>query len=344
MKNKTTIFSFLLILSVMAAPFGVSASNEQVMKKEYTYESKDKDEKQDAHFKNKLNENGKEWELATINYEIVSDKVITKEETVTKEIKSKEIKKDEEYVPEEAINEDGVEYSLKTTDKKEVEIVSEYKQTVKGYEDYSDKSNADNAPDKKEIEATNKKTGKVVKCNCDKTTTEILYKAGWQDASIDITFISYDSNIFEWNGVQIEKNVKEPLKGYEDVLLRSIGADSDRYRIKDIYWKGKAYKNKAGILCRDCVADVSRNIDYYRVNYQGEIIVPAEKGYVYTSTYEAVQSVPTGEHEYQIKAIAIYKEVIKDENNFPIVGGIVALALAIALAVGIIFIIKKKRK
>lgn len=87
---------------------------------------------------------------------------------------------------------------------------------------------------------------------------EKLKANSWQDSYINLTFISYDADYYEWNGVQIDGSSKNPLKGYEKEILKSIGADTKNYRVVTTYWTGKAYQ-KDGVYYRKAKADIQKN-------------------------------------------------------------------------------------
>ena len=70
--------------------------------------------------------------------------------------------------------------------------------------------------------------------------------ASWQSSWIDFTFTSSDKDYYEWNGHEIDGKSKNPLRGYDDEILKSINVDKSNYKIGDTYWKGSAHK-KNGI-------------------------------------------------------------------------------------------------
>ena len=144
---------------------------------------------------------------------------------------------------------------------------------------------------------------------------------------------------FVWNGVTVLKSEKEPLKGYEKELIESVGADSKDYKILNTYWKGKSYKNSDGVICRNARADALRRTNYSRVNYEGSINVPEVLGYEYTSVYKTEMLKDTGRTKYTIKATAFY-----EAENKPVLQITLGILVFMVLAVGVLFILKKKQR
>ena len=45
---------------------------------------------------------------------------------------------------------------------------------------------------------------------------------------IDFTFTSSDKDYYEWNGHEIDGKSKNPLRGYDDEILKSINVDKSK--------------------------------------------------------------------------------------------------------------------
>ena len=317
------------ILAVMMAVFlsflppgeAYASSDSGILKKEVEYQGRDKAQKADAYFQKKIVEDGSTWNLQEIRYEIVKEEPVMVSEPVTETVKSGVVNAGETYLPAETVSKEGITYKLSETTENEVVV------------------KAKSAPATKFVTATDRRTGEDISMKCGyvgitrKTDT-------WEDTHIDITFVSYDADTFQWNQVTVPKNRENPLKGYEDQLLKSVGGSRDNYRIRNIHWAGRAYKNEKGVLCRNARAEVSKRTKHYRVNYSGESIVEDIKGTVYTSVYTGLKETDSGERNYTIRAVAVYAK----QRGIPVMGITLGLLLILLIVVGIVFILKKKQK
>lgn len=334
---KITKRIFLLMCCFSLGISGSVKGAEQITK-ENTFVSETKNDKGSG-FDEKIQKDGKTYILKDIKYETVKSEPVKEIESVEELVKSKPVKKEVAYTPENEFTKNGLVYKLVKTDKKDVVIEKAYKQAVKGYTDYTNPNDAENAPDTKIVSAVNKKTGEKVSTECRKTTVEVLPEESWIDTYIDITFLSYDLDEFVWHGVTVSKNTKAPLKGYEKELIESVGADTKDYKILKTYWKGKSYKNSDGVICRNARADVLRKTNYSRVNYEGSINVPEVLGYEYTSVYKTEILKDTGKTKYTIKATAFY-----EAKSNPVLQITLGILVFMVLVVGVLFILKKKQK
>lgn len=325
------ILSFLL-------PGEAHASSGSTMTKKIEYQGKEKAQKADDYFQRKIVEDGSTWNIQGISYEIVREDPVMVSEPVTQTVKSSVIKDGETYTPEETITKDGVTYQLSETTEHEEVAEKGYTRKVTGYSEYDSLEKAQSAPGTKMVTATDRRTGEDVRVRCSydgitkRTDT-------WEDTYIDITFVSYDADTFLWNQVTVPKNKKNPLKGYEKELLESVGGSRKNYRIQNVHWSGKAYKNAKGILCRNARAEVRKRTKHYRVNYSGERTVEDVKGKVYTSVYTGLRETDSGERNYTIRAVATYEK----QMEIPVVGITLGILLFLLIVVGIIFILKKRQ-
>lgn len=335
------------ILAVMMAVFlsflppgeAYASSDSGIMKKEVEYQGRDKAQKADAYFQKKIVEDGSTWNLQEIRYEIVKEEPVMVSEPVTETVKSGVVNAGETYLPAETVSKEGITYKLSETTENEVVVKNGYIRRVTGYLEYDSLEKAKSAPATKFVAATDRRTGEDISMKCGyvgitrKTDT-------WEDTHIDITFVSYDADTFQWNQVTVPKNRENPLKGYEDQLLKSVGGSRDNYRIRNIHWAGRAYKNEKGVLCRNARAEVSKRTKHYRVNYSGESTVEDIKGTVYTSVYTGLKETDSGERNYTIRAVAVYAK----QRGIPVMGITLGLLLILLIVVGIVFILKKKQK
>lgn len=331
MKNK--VITLLLLVSLTLSNMTVFASENtgEGMVKSHTFTAREKDATCEEVFENKIKENGSTYKLKSIDYEVVEKKPVIIEKEVEKKIESEYVPEDKEFKPEETITENGVTYKLVDFEMIEEEDLS---QRVTGFVDYDHYITAADVPSQKEFPVTNKATGEEEMVICALYGIEKSYSK-WVDTYIDITFESYDSVAYEWQGVEVPNNTEHPLQGYEDLLLQSVGGDSTNFRVNDISWKGAEY-TVDGVVYRDAVASVQRFVQYYRANYAGDF----DPGVKYTVTYKGTEKTEsTTEFDYEIIATATYEKAI----STVVIAGIGLLLLA-ALIIFILFILSKKRK
>lgn len=335
-KNKIL---FLLLIFIFSFQLVTPVSASGVIRKEETYTSTKKNE--EHKFNENITEKGSEYKLLNVDYQIVKEEPETQNEAVSYVKKSKTLKSGTAYEPKETITVNGITYHLEYTQRDEVVSDDAYTQTVTGYTDYDSETAAVNAPPTKKVTVTNKKTNKQETVECDYVGISTL-PAQWESGVINITFISYDKQYFAWQGILVEKNVSNPLAGYDKQIVESVGGNTDDYKVESVSWNGAAYANSNGTLCRNAVAKVKRKINRYRVSYKGEIRSSVKKGIVYTSTYTGLKKTETGNTIYTIKATATYKGA---SNTTAIIAGLtVGVVLFIILVIGIIYFLKKKQK
>lgn len=327
-KYAVFIFSFLLIL--MAFPIGVFAANELTKDLDVTVETQDEAEKKaEKYFEKSIIQDGKEYKLTGIDYTLLNTKYLEKKE------KKMEVKEK----PKKTWTENGVEYSLKTSEKRERILSEKAEQLVTAYDDYDHEVSQNDVPGMKTVNALNQITGLQedvsLKLNgispAGLTTIENI---------MTITFTDYDSAYYEWNGQYIPKNDEiPPLAGYEDSLLQSVGA-SEGSEIIEYHWNNEPYV-KDGITYRDAVATVRQQVEMYRADYVGYIVTPEKKETFYEVVYETPDK--HGKKILSIKAEATYEEVRKSPLPYIIAVGAGIVVLA-GLIVMILIILSKKRK
>ena len=330
MKNKSMCFvltfSFLLML-----PLQVSAAETDLTKEvTLTVSEYDEAEKQaEEQFAQKMKENGKSYELSDIEYTVLSTEYLDKKE------KSVELKEE----PKAAITENGVKYTLKKSERSERVVTEAVEQSVYAYDDYDHVVTASDVPATKTVTATNQVSGDAEQVVCGFTGIEA---AGITTVNntMTITFSDYDAAYYEWNGTYIPKNEDTPpLKGYEESLLASVGADPGSV-ITGYYWSSEPY-TVDGIVYRDAAATVQQQVQMYRANYVGQILVPETKETVYKAVYETPDK--DGKKQLTIKAAADYTEVKKSYVPYIIAAG-AGLAVIAGLIVLILMLLAKKKK
>ncbi len=301
------IFFFALVICV-AGCIKVSGNANDIITKVQTFQS-DSESDTGSEFEKTISENGFEYQLENVESKVIEKKPVKEKKKKTITVTSDEVAENDTYTPKKKIIKENITYKLKNTEKVEKTASSgEDSRKVTGYMDYDSKNAAQSAPEKHTF------TANGATAECSKKSMEKLKANSWESSYIDLTFMSYDKDYYEWNGVQIDGNSKNPLKGYENEILKSIGADTDNYRVKKTYWDGKAYK-KDGMYYRVAKVDIQKKIPHYRVHYEGYSKPKVKKTYVYKSIYEATVNEDTGKYMYTIEQTAFYKKIIPETTT-----------------------------
>lgn len=334
-KAKKSFLLLILLIALVSSNMTAYAKGKDDgrITRSYRFTTTNIEETHDDKFKDTIEEDGKAYVLESITYNLKDKNPVMEEKKKEKVVESDPVPSGTEYKPQESFTEDGVRYTYVGME----QIGDPVTVPVTGYSDYDYAVTENEVPATKEITITNEVTGQPEKVTCSLTGVQQLPDGAWEDTSIGITFISYDSQIFEWRGHQVTKDTAYPLQGYERELLASVGADTDSYRITNISWSGQAYDNN-GILCRDAVAAVQRYVRYYRANYSGTF----DYGTRYRVTYQGVQKVESKDKfEYDIEAVGNYVE--KAPLALYIAAG-VGIVLLIGAIVFFLYFLAKKRK
>lgn len=327
-KRRIKCTAFALSFLLMMIPLQVSAGAE--LEKEITIVTSDyegaKEQAKDK-FEQTIEENGKKYELADVEYELIKTEYLDKKE------KTVELKEE----PMKTMIEDGVEYTLKSSEKSEKVIEESAEQTVTAYDDYDHVVTAEDVPVAKTVTAVNKMTGEEEQVICNFTG---ISTAGTTivENTMTITFSNYDAAYYEWNGNYIPRNdAVPPLAGYENSLLESVGA-AEGSTVSEYHWSSDPY-TVDGVVYRDAAATVQQQVQMYRANYVGQIA--PQKDTVYKAVYEMPDT--EGNKEFTIRAIATYSKVEKSYVPYVIAAG-VGLALIAGLVTFILIILAKKKK
>ncbi len=138
--------------------------------------------------------------------------------------------------------------------------------------------------------------------------------------------ITYDSNKLSLS----EADYKE--------LVKMLGYDTSKYRLTDIKWSGKEFKND-GVTCRNAKATGQQYAASYKAYYEDEV----ENGKIYTAhaTYVCEVEVPAEEAAptYVMKATAYYEK----PGISPVVMT-VGIVILVILVVGILYVLTRKKK
>lgn len=352
MRNKNTrCFSFLLACllicslgnTAQAADQKTEKGTRDTITKEVLFSSEDKKASKKEAFQETIKENGKTYRLKNVEYKQLDRSPVTIKKEISKEVKSDPIPEGQEYQPPETLEDGGVTYQLEKVDKKEQETGNAETQTVTGHTDFDRAVTRSDVPATKQVTVKNNRTGEDMTVNCDLKDVTAITNASWEDTHIDIVFESYDSQIFQWNGVTVTKDTQTPLAGYESQLLASVGADSSNYRVLRTYWKGEPYTDANGTVCRDARADAQRLVNYYRANYAAAVPLEGTKATIYTATYKGTEKITDdSQYVYTIKATGMYQ--VQDTNYAPFVLAGIGIALLLLLTVLILMLLMKKKK
>lgn len=288
----------------------------------YEFTTTNKEETHTEQFTDTIREHGKNYRLNKITYKVVSEEPVMEEKEVTKTV---DVTNSESAEPE--ITEDGITYSL---DSQESGITDTA--TATGYTDYDHAVTASDIPQTKTLSYNGKTvTGKLVGI--------MPLSNEWVNSYINITFYSYDAEVFDWNGIEVRKGDSNPLAGYEKELLASVGESSSTCRLLGCSWSGEPYTNNDGTICRDAVATIQKQVTYYRANYSATV-----NEEVYRAVYKGTKKEESGKTNYKILATAVYEE---ESSNIPagfyIAAGIGILLIA-GLLVAVLFLLTKQKK
>ena len=263
-QTKLGIISFFSLLFMLSFSVSVFAETETVTKIE-TYKSNDKDEKREC--EKQFSKDGIKYKFLDETYEIVNQEDNFNNEiktlTINKETKSKT------YSPKKMIKKNGITYKIKNVENSVRTVKKKNGRKVTGYLSFDSKNEALSAPTTRVFSAN----GATAKCKKKNMVKEKA--ASWQSSWIDFTFRSSDKDYYEWNGHEIDGKSKNPLKGYDDEILKSINVDKSNYKIGDTYWKGSAHKKngiytrklrvevkKKGYFCEDVAAKFDQAVEY----------------------------------------------------------------------------------
>lgn len=329
------ILSFCLLFPLTAQ---ADTSADYVKEKEFSAYN---EEENVPEFEQHIEKDGVDYTLSDIKVKTVKKTPVEETKYVTKEIETI-IQEGESFNPEKEFTEDGISYKLVNMKQEKAEGINSVEQVVSGYTEYSYPVTKDTVPKTKKVTVRNSVTGEDMEVDCDLVEV-VANGGGWQPNSIDITFYNVDANMYTWGDITVPgmEGQEIPLAGYEDELLRSVGADSSS-RIKSIYWVSDSYTDEEGRICRNARADIEQYVDYYRANYT-KTVTTEKAGTKYIASYEGEQKIKsTTDFKYDRIAKAYYQESEKSVVPYVVAG--IGILLLIILIVGILFIFSKKRK
>lgn len=326
--NTRTFILFLLIFALLGN--SVQAASQSIVK-EVTYDTMNSNEKRT--FDEKIKENGKTYKLKEVTYEVVNSEAETENKKVflKKKVSSKKL-------PANEITKGAISYLLVDTKKEKKTTQKAWNQTVEAFTEFESEQDAQSASNTKSVRVKNAVTGKMEEVICKKRNVSKSSK-GWVKTHINILFTRYDADTYMWNGIAVKKREDNPLQGYDEELIKSVGGKPKQYKVESISWNGKSYE-KNGVTYRKAKANVLKRVRYYRANYTGSIHHKAKKKTVYVCKYEGNQEIKTDKVKYTILAKAVYEK----ESKTTVVFVTVFLLLLLIVVVGILFLVARKKK
>ncbi len=328
MKNKKLLVVGLAASILLPGILGTNAyayaeGSKEEITRNYSFTSTDPTETHDEQFSDVISEGDSYYVLKDVAYKISEGESIKEDKEVTKTLS---VTGNETVEPQ--ITEDGVTYVFDT---KHVTSVGS-SEIVTGYTDYDYAVSAASVPQTKVLQGgvTGTLTGVAP------STTEQV------DSYINITFISYDSDLFDWQGIEVEKGDPNPLLGYESELLASVGEDDSTATVLSCTWNGDTYTSADGVLCRDALATIRKSVTRYRASYSGSVSGDT----TYEISYKGTKQVDTGEKYYHITATAFYEKAVL-ETSYPVgfyIAAGIGIFLIASLMVVILFLLSKMRK
>lgn len=337
----------LLTVAIMSAPIHVDAATTDTpeisvsgdtltMMKEII--SLDRNEQ--IEFAETITEDGKTYRLIDVSSSVISDTAVTEEQVLS--VQREEIVADKSASIADTYTQDGVTYSLKDIQFQPHEI-TDYTATVTEDVLLGPAVSQPDADDSITVPYHIDEYDLILDCTLPLSSVSSGSPYWLDDVRIPMQIYDTGALYMEFNGqvLPFDGNTP-PLAGFENLFLDYLGLSGDTYRLTSAVWDGDPYTEN-GTECRDAIISGSRLVSDYTAHYGGEITLPPFTVYDATATYEAVQTVETGETEYTIQAVAQYEE---DHSTLTavILGaavGIIGIAAAVAV---ILAILAKKRK
>ena len=337
----------LLTVAIMSAPIHVDAATTDTpeisvsgdtltMMKEII--SLDRNEQ--IEFAETITEDGKTYRLIDVSSSVISDTAVTEEQVLS--VQREEIVADKSASIADTYTQDGVTYSLKDIQFQPHEI-TDYTATVTEDVLLGPAVSQPDADDSITVPYHIDEYDLTLDCTLPLSSVSSGSPYWLDDVRIPMQIYDTGALYMEFNGQVLPfDGSTPPLAGFENLFLDYLGLSGDTYRLASAVWDGDPYTEN-GTECRDAIISGSRLVSDYTAHYGGEITLQPFTVYDATATYEAVQTVETGETEYTIQAVAQYEE---DHSTLTavILGaavGIIGIAAAVAV---ILAILAKKRK
>lgn len=115
---------------------------------------------------------------------------------------------------------------------------------------------------------------------------EIIGEEWSADFQVPLTFHAYGAAAYTLGNLTLEIQEEfPPPEEYGGQLLSLLGLPEDDYEVCSMEWRGEAYQDESGQLCRDAVAVGNKRLRDYRVIYRGEVAWPAPEIYELETLY-----------------------------------------------------------
>ena len=336
MKNKKIFTFFMVAAALLSASTPVLAAKNETFTKTVNFEAENEQEKI-PDFDKEIIRDGQRYALSDVSVRTLKKTPVEEVQSLTKEVETV-VDAEEEYAPPEKMQENNLFFNLLSVEQEPISIPGEG-QLVTGFVDYQYEIKPADIPKVRTISATDTVTGETIEVTADFKNL-VQQGGGWQPNYINIKFYNMDADYFEWNGIQVESNQEEPLQGYEQELLASVGADQSNSRVLRTYWTSDIYTDESGATCRNARADIEQYVNYYRANYEKRL----DKQQIrYVALYEAQETVASDtSFIYERAATASYKKVENEIAKYIMAGA--GIIVVVASIIAILYVIAKKKK
>ena len=291
-------------------------------------------------FASEMEQNGITYELSNITYDTVSQKEVTKPETITVEQNFEHLR-NQKVKQEMTVDRDGKELVLQLTDVQfePVTFPTGERITITSSTDFGYSSTRPDVPQTKEITYGHNDNKLVAKASLVDVVQE---ESRWRDGyTIQGRYYGdTDCMYYQFENTQIPNTLdgSVPYVGYEDSILQSLGLSPNTYRINNATWDGEPIIEN-GVTVRNAIFHCSQYAARYVANY--EAAVPEQiNGYNATVTYSVETEAPTGEIEYTVKAVAEYVQ----EDKLPLTMITVGVVLLAFIVIGTLFLLRHRKR
>ena len=344
--------AFLLTaLLLCVLPLAAKAAPPETLTRTQTFETSRESDDYDLSFENEIREDGQLYALESVEYEVLSQRELTKPETLTHRVQYKNLPAREANASETTGRIfDGQSVTLKLKSVEYFPVTGgERTAVVTSSVDYGAQTSAPAAPRSRNVSYYDSETDTSVAVTIPLVATDAA--TGWRwvrDVRIPITFKVYNALYYEFEGKRVPFNDEVPqIDGIKGDILRYLELDN-RYRIDSVKWVSDVYMAD-GVEYRDAEAAGSRWAADFTARYSGTVTLQAsEERYNAIAYYETVREVPTGEVIKTVEAAAIYRILPEKKSGGLTTAAAVAIGAGIALLAGavilILVIIAKKRK
>ena len=339
MKRKLFMCGFSMVLAFTAfitSTVALAASETITEEQVYTTTSEN-----DAYpFESEMEKNGITYVLNNITYDTVSQKEVTKPETITVEQNFEHLR-NQKVKQEMTVDRDGKELVLQLTDVQfePVTFTTGERITITNSTDFGYSSKRPDVPQTKEITYGHNDNKLVAKASLVDVVQE---ESRWRDGyTIQGRYYGdTDCAYYQFENTQIPNTLdgSVPYVGYEDSILQSLGLSPDNYQINNATWDGEPTVEN-GVTVRNAIFHCSQYVSHYIANYEATIAEQIN-GYNATATYSTETEIPTGEIEYTVKAVAEYVE----EDRLPLTMITVGVVLLALIIIGILFLLRHRKR